>query len=860
MNVLIEIVTWSDSRPTWQRDALRRLITKGTIDQSDLTELTELCKAAHGLAPAREATPLDRTHVPTRRNEFAAVTLTALTHHDGVNALARNQTISFGPAVTIVYGDNASGKSGYTRILKSACRARGSEAILGNVLVTDTAPSRQSATIQLSIGDRPEEFKWEGATNTHEALGHISVFDSHSAAVYLREKTDVPFRPFGLDLFDKLAKICEAVNRSITSEQAQLNALQPALPQLPEGTVAHAIASRLTTLTNTDELRALGTLSDIERDRLRAIEQQLRDLESEDSRKTAQMLNLRAARLERLIAHIVMLTDALSNDTLSGLFGARAREAETGRSALTLRQSAFPAEVLSGTGSRLWRVLWEAARQFSREEAYLDHPFPHTDSARCVLCQQTLEEAAKERLQHFERFVTSTIQQEHAEATAEFKRRHDSVASLPTDDGEVVGVLEELQLEAADLAQSTGEALRESRKRRDLSLTALANGTEWPSDLPEVRTDTERLQAEVRRLRARVGELTRPRDEKAMVMLGKELAELRAREILGNKIELFIAEIERLRRLSAYRSCLADTNTTGITRKSTDVTERVVTQQLVSAFTDELRASEFTHLEVELRSAGGERGALYHKLAFSRAANVDLPKVVSEGEARCLSIMAFLAELTTISDRSAILFDDPVSSLDHHWRRYVARRLVEEAKKRQVIIFTHDVVFLLAVLKAAESLEVACHHQELRREDFGSGVASPSLPWIAMPVKERIAQLRRMHQEAAGVHRRSRAEYEAKAKEIYELLREAWERGIEEVLIGGVVERYRHSIESRRAKHLSDITPGDCAALEAGMTKASNVLHDRAAADHSTMPGPEELLRDIDALDEWRMAIVRRRS
>ena len=51
-----------------------------------------------------------------------------------MNALARDQTIEFGPSLTIVYGANAAGKSGYARILKRACRARGAEEILGNDL------------------------------------------------------------------------------------------------------------------------------------------------------------------------------------------------------------------------------------------------------------------------------------------------------------------------------------------------------------------------------------------------------------------------------------------------------------------------------------------------------------------------------------------------------------------------------------------------------------------------------------------------------------------------------------------------------------------------------------------------------
>ena len=63
-------------------------------------------------------------------------------HHKGVNALAEDQTLKFAPGLTIVYGDNGAGKTGYIRILKQACRARGQEEILGNV-VSGALPQNQ---------------------------------------------------------------------------------------------------------------------------------------------------------------------------------------------------------------------------------------------------------------------------------------------------------------------------------------------------------------------------------------------------------------------------------------------------------------------------------------------------------------------------------------------------------------------------------------------------------------------------------------------------------------------------------------------------------------------------------------------
>jgi hypothetical protein len=132
--LLLEILTWSTLQPLWQQDALRRLFVTGEIGPDDLGELTEICTARYGLATAK-AIPLDDQHLPIVEAESgAAVSLTQLVHHNGVNALAAGQSVSFGPRLTVVYGENGAGKSGYSRILKTACRSRAVESILGDVL------------------------------------------------------------------------------------------------------------------------------------------------------------------------------------------------------------------------------------------------------------------------------------------------------------------------------------------------------------------------------------------------------------------------------------------------------------------------------------------------------------------------------------------------------------------------------------------------------------------------------------------------------------------------------------------------------------------------------------------------------
>jgi hypothetical protein len=112
------------------------------------------------------------------------------------------------------------------------------------------------------------------------------------------------------------------------------------------------------------------------------------------------------------------------------------------------------------------------------------------------------------------------------------------------------------------------------------------------------------------------------------------------------------------------------------------------------------------------------------------------------------------------------VFDDPVSSLDFEWRNNVAKRLVLESKQRQVIVFTHDVVFLLALKQYAEESCIGQLDQHVRRQS--KGVCADELPWVAMPVKGKIGYLKNRFQAAEKFSRDGNHDaYEYEAKYLY---------------------------------------------------------------------------------------------
>ena len=866
MSVLKEILEWSQSRdrPAWQRDALRRLVLTGELSADDIRELGEICKSAYGLTGQQDTFPLTRVHIPDDATGSAPVTLLSIFHHRGVNALAEGQTLKFAPGLTLVYGDNAAGKTGYIRILKSACRARGEEKILGNVVSGHTPPT-PSVAIKYRVGDDSDVREWTGQ-GEDDFISRVSVFDTQCSAVYLTEKTDVAYYPLGLDLFDKLVKACQAVRSNLESEQRALGSgdLSAVQMQVSEGTVVAKLLENITSLTPPETVSRLARLLPEEQSRLNLLEQSLRDLQANDPDKLVRQLTLSSGRMRALARLLKDIETALSEDAVTTAFDARAEYRQKGEEAKRLREATYPADILEGTGSETWSLLWEAARRFSKEVAYPGQEFPVVEKdALCVLCQQDIGHAASQKLRQFETFVASTTEQKLRTAREKFTGLYKRFQDLHISTVDNEGIINEIRIEHERVADAITEALAKNEARRRAIVEAFANDADLAIDCPGlvlIASDTETLAEQLDRRIQVMRNRSNDEDKKRMTM---DVQELQARIILAKHEHLVLNEIERKKKFAAYELCMKETRTHAITQKSTAVTKKFVTQKLKQQFQVELNNLAFRNVEVELKEVGGAEGVLYHRLLLTRAPGVELPRVASEGEQRCLSIAAFFAELSTADDQSGIVFDDPVSSLDYKWREAVAQRLVMEAKTRQVIVFTHDIVFLLLLKQFSKEQGIEQLDQHVRHlVAIGAGVCDEELPWVALPVKKKIGFLKKEWQDADKLYRDGhQSNYEKEASYIYGLLREAWERALEEVLLDGVVERYRTNIQTTQVLKIADITEEDCRVLEAAMTKCSKWLpgHDQAPAARAEIPGPDVLKADIDTLENWVSEIRSRR-
>jgi recombinational DNA repair ATPase RecF len=212
-----------------------------------------------------------------------------------------------------------------------------------------------------------------------------------------------------------------------------------------------------------------------------------------------------------------------------------------------------------------------------------------------------------------------------------------------------------------------------------------------PSDLPsrpDLSPALSALTEESRRLRA----AAHTDQRRAMV---KQLSELDDRFKIAPLKTILHQEVLRLESIDALEPARNDCDTTRITRKRGEAAQTVVTASMRSAFASNLTQLGFYSTPVEVKLGAGTIGQHPYYLSLIARADVRPSEVLSEGEKTCVALAGFLAELETTNTLSGIVLDDPVSSLDHNYRERVARRLVEAARQRQVIVFTHDIVFFL---------------------------------------------------------------------------------------------------------------------------------------------------------------------
>ena len=855
---LVDIVVWSKDCPTWQRDALRRLCAKGALDDADLDDLTVLCRSK-----GKGGVPLAMEHVRDPEAATTVVNLRAISGVQDVNALKPGERLTFcRKGLTVVYGDNGSGKSGYARILKKVCRARVAskgEKILSNIYSSKTGP--QGAIIDFSVDGQNRSQKWTVGDLGDSLLSSVSVFDDRTANVHVDAANNVAYTPFPMRVLERLAGACLEIRKRIDAEIRELQQKTPEAITAPKchlETTVGKLISGLNGETQEQQVRSLAKLRDKDKAQLKTLRA---DLENDPAKAAGQIATL-MNRLGVVTTPLETLQEAVGDEQVRLLKGLHQTYRTAQDAASVAAGDLFSGDPLPGIGSPVWRELWEAARRYSGQQAYPDAPFPFTDDgARCVLCQQELDEKAADRINRFEAFVKDETKRKEEQAAAAYQAALKAMVDAESlARGIPVVSLIRDELNDDELAASVRRVavmlrwrLRAVRRghAKDEDALPLPVAAAWPA---------EAIAAHSAKLSGRITALRAQDESDERNKMRAECEGLADREWLALVQEDVIAEIGRRKACATLADMSKDAETQRITMKSSKIAGRLVTNVLRAQFSKEINKFDSFNPEIELRKARTSYGVPYFQVSLIQKPDALVSEILSEGEHRCVALAAFLAELATTESRSAIVFDDPVSSLDHLHLEAVAERLAEEGLHRQVVAFTHDIAFLFLLDQACRDKGTDVTFRTVTRTEDYAGFIQQDLPARAQPVEKAIMGMqKRLDNEKHFYDNGDHVRWEQAVGALRSQLRSTWERAAEEV-VAPVTRRLSSKVNTKGLAKLTVLTMEHCTPISQAYGRFSKSLHSSPVALNPAFLKPEDVQKEITVLRNWFEDIKQRQD
>lgn len=845
-----EIMAWVHGQPHWVQLAVTKVFGQAVVMDEVIGELLALLKTTDGQS---KETKIDlEPYFKATAEADSDIRIVSIGEIEGIDALAPRKPLPFAQKLSVVYGNNGSGKSGYARILKKLCGKPNATELQSNVY--KTAPQKMQCTVVALVNGTGKTFVWQANSKPVEELSPVDVFDSQTGFFYIDKEQEVSYVPIEVALFEQLVGVFQKLQQKLKTEQELVSTKLPARPHEFGATkYIKAMFDRLKPDTDVKTVEGFFSFTDEDATTLKQQEERL----SASPLDLALKKKKRVTQLESLLKQVTSAAGSVSETAVNSI---KQLEQDAQQKRKVARQAADAIvndTSFDGFGSDTWKAMWEAARKYSEQKAYPDVDFPVAEQgSRCVLCEQELGEVAKQRLVKFESYVTGELE---SSATASETALVNALKQLPEkpSNQELVTALQAAQLdenewlpvfnivwgEIEKVVKTEKNKDRESHSYYDLS----------PETFRAIQTVIDALKLEVEQHNKDAEDFDKP-------ALSAQINELKSKKWASGYIQAIKDEIAGLQKKYEIGEWLKSVSTTAVSREAGRVSEILVTEAFVERFNTELKLLGAGKVKVELVKTKTRHGRVQHKIQLhglhAQHSRSKAVQVLSEGEQRIVSLAAFLADVTSKPNSAPFIFDDPISSLDQTYEEHTAKRLVDLSNERQVIVFTHRLSLLGQLIEKGKA---DCIH--LRRETWGTGEHG-ALPLYAKNPIKAINDLRNARLSAARkvYNTEGYDGYYPLAKAICSDFRILLERLVEVDLLAEIVVRHRKDVQTKnRIHYLAKITKEDCEMLEKLMTDYSFYEHSHSNDTAVEIPEPDALDASFDQIVDWHQEFKARK-
>lgn len=777
------------------------------------------------------------TYSPTSKK----IELSALSEVTGVNKLAKEQIIDFAPNLTVIYGENGTGKTGYGRILKALGFSYDqNNTILANIFGVSEP---QFAKIDYKANGNADTFTWTGK-NRNADLASVSVFNNNCVQISLCGSRQLIISPIGFHLFNLVSSELGTLDHLFQDKKKEYPIEICWTENLNADTPQQQFINALSKDSSESKLLELSNFGDEQEKELSTKELELSNLNKTLLQNKIRSLNSWITELNAILEKVDQSKSVLNADEWKQLI-------EINKSIAELEKNTQKgiSEIAVTKGIEFYETN-EFKNFLSSAESYIkkiDKPdYPQNEDV-CVYCRQPLESYAKELLENYRRLLNDKSEKNLAKLKKSKQVLIDSVNSIDT------GLKLSYLSFGIDEKENPIQPDELKAYNNDLGLLrkTFINGDVAEDSAFEFKYD--KFKSFITDKKAQLqSTLTIKNDlleniETKEKELRKSIAELKDRKYLSAKIDDIRNVISNHKTLYILNNNSSSFSTSSISRKTSQAREELVSQDFSNIFQQELKALRKSGMPIEL-SFGTDRGKtkLNHKIS-----NHQLLEILSEGEQKSIALAEFLTELQLDNIKAPVIFDDPVNSLDHKIIDSFAKRVIRLSEQRQVVIFIHSVLFFNSLLYS--STKPGFKHLSYKFYNSHKEYDFIGIITDAEEEKNKVTQNIKNINKLIHNKPNDRSEVEV-AKEGFGELRSAIELCIEHEIFKGTVQRYQKHISlgkfiqvnsdgiSKHKDSLNDIYERCCGFIGAH-SKPEQVYND---------PTIEDLKADFDDLKKIR--------
>lgn len=842
------LIEWAKAQDTWVRMIVGEILaTRHELSPAALEAVYKVFLAEKELGAGR-IPPLPELSLGTGEGDRAQpFRLARLRDVQNVNVLAPGQEITFNPRLTLLFGENASGKTGYVRILKRLAAVRSAEPVLPDVRTTAGGPARTPrAKISYTMGETEDNIEWNNEAGI-PPFTRLGVFDARAVSLHVDEELTYTYTPSDLALFRLTHQAIDAIKARLEAERdAALPQANPFLARFVRGTVVYPKIESLGPSTDLADLQRLADVPEEEERQLEPLRERVEAL-----RPHGLQARLQAARTDRaLYATALPVAEAVRSFD-SPAYNAAVQAVRTASERYAdATERAFAGEEIPGGLRDAWRSFIQAGEAYIEDLGDDNYPQP---GSKCIYCRQELAAAALKLVRKYRDYCNNELRRELDAAKEQLMARASRIAALD---------LRSLQA-ALGAKAAASENGPEPLIRASLSLVRVAAPIQEqvakglavdPREAQALASEVDALaRAAIARADELIATLGAQAEERARALAAEsaKLRDLEARLGLRALLPEIRHHVGRAKWASRASTILASFPALlkSLTQESKVASEHLLNQDFERLFRQECAELRAPPVDLDFP---GRRGQAARRKVVSPEHR--LSEILSEGEQKVIALADFLAEASLSKVPAPIVFDDPVTSLDYKRLRYVADRIAWLSEQRQVVVLTHNIWFAVDLLSKFEQSPQDCTYYEVTDAGAIKGVVTPGThPRWDTPNKI-AGRINALIQEAATASGETR---EALIERGYSLIRTWCEALVEQELLEGVVERFRpHVRMTCLPKIKADRLPAAFSAILPIFEKACRITegHSQPLETLGVRPTLEELKEDWKALQAGRQA------